>query len=81
MITNAIILVSLTWNNALPGNDPSQAHPSIIKTRLTPSNIPGEYFGELIAPDSQGYYDLVSVIETPGMTPVSLTEMIMIEEV
>jgi hypothetical protein len=81
LISNTVIRARLTWKNALPGNDPSQVHPPIQRTRLTPSDRPGEYCGELIAPDSQGYYDLVSTIEAPGRTPVTLTEMIMIEEV
>jgi pimeloyl-ACP methyl ester carboxylesterase len=81
VIKNATIYSSLVWKNALPGNYPSKAGPMASRTRLSTTRTPGKFYGELIAPDTQGYYDLVSVIEAPGISPVTLTELIMIEEV
>jgi hypothetical protein len=80
-ITNAAILTGLVWKSPLPGNDPAAAHPTMTRARLKPAETPGEYRGEIIAPEFQGYYDLVTVIEAPGMTPITLTELILIEEV
>jgi hypothetical protein len=80
-ISNAIIRSGLTWKNPLPGNAPSQIHPARRRTRLLPTNHPGEYCGEINAPETQGYYDLVSLIEVPGKRRITLSEMILIEEV
>jgi pimeloyl-ACP methyl ester carboxylesterase len=80
-IDNANILARLVWKQPLPGNDPAQIQLGLARTRLGPTGNPGEYTGNLIAPAAQGYYDLVSVIDAPGMEPITLSEMILIEEV
>lgn len=80
-ISNAAIITGLMWKSALPGTDPALARPGMARTALEPAETPGEYAGEMIAPDSQGYYDLMTVMEAPGMEPITLTEMILIEEV
>lgn len=80
-IKDAAILTALVWKSALPGNDPSQTQPAMARTRLEPAGLPGNYRGEMVAPGAQGYYDLVTVIEAPGMAPITLTEMILVEEV
>jgi len=80
-INNVLIRSKLVWKSALPGAVPSPTHPTTKQTELQPTDLSGDYCGEVIAPDIQGYYDLVSLIEAPGTTPVTLTETIMIEEV
>jgi pimeloyl-ACP methyl ester carboxylesterase len=80
-INNASILTGLVWKSALPGNDPAHIQPELARTRLDPTGAPGQYAGKMTAPAAQGYYDLVSVIEAPGMEPITLAEMILIEEV
>lgn len=80
-IEDAAILTALVWKSALPGSDPAQVQPAMARARLEPAGHPGNYAGEMIAPEAQGYYDLVTVIEAPGMAPITLTEMILVEEV
>ena len=79
-VSEAVILSELVWKSALPGNI-TPAQPTIRKTQLQPTDQAGDYFGEVTAPESQGYYDLVSMIDVPGKAPVTLTEMILVEEV
>lgn len=80
-ITDAAIHTALVWKSALPGNDPSQTFAVMKRARLEATEVPGEYIGAISAPEAQGYYDLVTDIQAPGMEPITLTEMIMVEEV
>jgi hypothetical protein len=80
-INNAAIISGLAWKSALPGSAPAKASPGMGRARLEPTGVPGEYAGEMTAPNFQGYYDLMTVMEAPGMAPITLTEMILVEEV
>jgi hypothetical protein len=80
-INNAGIITGLAWKSALPGSPPAKTSPGMGGARLEPTGTLGEYAGEMSAPGAQGYYDLMTVMEAPGMAPITLTEMILIEEV
>jgi hypothetical protein len=78
--SNAVIKVSMIWNQALPSQPEAAA--SAVLPAVTLREIPaqsGAYSGKIIAPDQEGYYRLLATVEIMGKPTLTLEEMISVE--
>jgi len=73
----AEVTVNLKWDGALPGAE--EARPRLRRTSLV-AEEPGQYRGQLRAPQAEGYYRLTAEVRALGQAPVSLSELITVEE-
>ena len=81
-VSNASIKVDLLWRKALPGVNLTDAVPAtnLHKVPLDRSlSVPGRYEGTIVAPQTEGYYEVKATISVMGLPPVSLSELIAIE--
>jgi hypothetical protein len=73
------IVAALEWLQPLPGDSPAEQKVQPQSVNLTPGDEPGSYRAELLAPESEGYYSLTSVVRLPGEEPLTLMEVILVE--
>lgn len=79
-VSEAKVTVELLWRAALPGSEPVKPPKNLSRTRLWESDeIDGRYEGSLVAPDTEGYYQLRATIEANGEPAIQLEELILIE--
>ena len=71
--------MKLDWEGSLPGAEEVGARPRLPRARLVAAE-PGQYRGQLRAPWAEGYYRLTAKVKVLGQTPVSLSELITVEE-
>lgn len=78
--SNAAIKVQMVWNQALPSQPEAKAPaalPLVALTEILPES--GEYSGQMIAPNQEGYYRLLATVAIMGKPTLSLEEMISVE--
>ena len=73
------IMTSLEWQEPLPGDPPVELAPQPTIASLLPSGEAGSYFAQLTVPDAEGYYTLIGEVHLPGMKPLTLMEIILVE--
>jgi pimeloyl-ACP methyl ester carboxylesterase len=79
-VSGAQVQVQLVWRQVLPGDEdiaPPQDLPGI---QLWESgSTPGRYEGDLVAPETEGYYELRAAVAALGEPTVMLKELITVE--
>jgi Lecithin:cholesterol acyltransferase len=78
-IENAAIEAQLAWRGPLPGDAGPAVPPVPLHSSLAAGPAPGVYRGRLTAPGSAGYYQLSAQVSIPGLEPLSLTELVVVE--
>jgi pimeloyl-ACP methyl ester carboxylesterase len=79
-VSRASIKVQLHWREALPGTKQVPPPQDLPETRLRESKMHlGRYEGSLVAPTTEGYYQLRGRIKVVGEQAVILEELIAIE--
>jgi len=78
-IKTAEITAKLVWEGPLPGADETRTRPRSARTRLVETDA-GQYRGRLRAPRAEGYYRLTAEVKTLEQVPVTLSELITVEE-
>jgi len=78
-VSRAEVTAKLGWEGPLPGGGEEQAPPHPRRVRLVALE-PGRYRGQLRAPRVEGYYRLTAIVTALGQAPVSLTELVTVEE-
>lgn len=80
-VKEGVIKTQLAWQEPLPGDErpPSLVRPA--RARLAPADEPGWYSGGLQALEGEGYYQLNAVVDVVGQAPITLSELIVVEEV
>ncbi|HBY99425.1 MAG TPA: hypothetical protein DEP84_36720 [Chloroflexi bacterium] len=79
-VSGASIKVQLVWRQPLPGMEPTAPSEHLPEAHLWESNeTAGRYEGGLVAPDTEGYYQLRALVRAVGEPAVRLEELIAIE--
>ena len=79
-VENAVVKAQLAWQEPLPGDEMPPSRVGSVQGRLSPVADPGQYTGELQAPEQEGYYQLTAVVDVVGQAPITLSELIVVEE-
>ncbi|MBI4675283.1 MAG: hypothetical protein HY741_26875 [Chloroflexi bacterium] len=74
----ATIFAELEWVQPLPGSAPRDAPKKLPDTQLS-QNAPGQFQGQLVAPDSEGYYRVRGTVMFPDAPELTLDEIIAVE--
>jgi hypothetical protein len=74
----ATIFAELEWVQALPGSAPVDAPKKLPDTQLTQA-APGQFQGQLVAPDIEGYYRVRGTVMFPDAPELTLDEIIAVE--
>jgi len=79
-VSRASITVQLRWREALPGAQQVVPPQDLPETRLPEiKTTPGRYEGSLVAPTTDGYYQLRATVKPVGERVVILEELIAVE--
>ncbi|MEW5871280.1 MAG: hypothetical protein AB1894_18555 [Chloroflexota bacterium] len=78
-VFGAQVSVQAVLSQALPGSDSETSEPSPEIQMEASLRVAGRYEGELIAPQTPGYYRLVARVTVPGENPVELEELVLVE--
>jgi pimeloyl-ACP methyl ester carboxylesterase len=77
-VPGASITAGLVWDGDLPGKKPGTAPAAVPQARLWDQDD-GKYEGSLTAPEREGYYRLVALVNADGQLPIQLEELIAVE--
>lgn len=81
-LSGASITVQMIWRGALPGAAEPVPAPSPAAVQLwEDEKIEGRYDGSITAPETEGFYRLLAIIEAESEPTLSLEELIAIEAV
>jgi len=79
-VEGAAIHAQVVWQEPLPGDEPTPSRVKPLRHQLSSAVEPGRYLGQLQAPEQEGYYQLMAVVDVIGQAPITLSESILIEE-
>lgn len=78
-VSRAQVTAELAWEGPLPGAEKARTRPRAVGTQLAETDA-GLYCGLVCAPPAEGYYRITVEVEASGQAPVTLSELISVEE-
>lgn len=78
-VSGAAVEVELNWEAPLPSSGPATSPSDLPNEHLWQKKHKGCYEGHLVAPSTEGYYELRATIHVTGKQEVMLEELIAVE--
>ncbi|WP_406699464.1 hypothetical protein V5E97_11405 [Singulisphaera sp. Ch08] len=80
-VSGAVVQSRLIWRGPLPGSGPAGAAAAAPVVRLWEDEAAGgHYSAEMVAPATEGYYQLKALVSPPDEAAVELEELIAVED-